>query len=118
MYSIQFNSIVLFSFTLRINSKRQKLGKQDAIDLNSEDGAQGVNQDIHVDDIALQVVDGQSGEYLSKLDILTEQDDFDDAEYTEDVTPLVLAAQLERSDMIKILIAEWPDIHPISSKYI
>ena len=45
-----------------------------------------------------------------------QSDEFDDAEYSEDITPLILAAQLERSDMIEILMKELPDIHPISRK--
>ena len=48
------------------------------------------------------------------------KDMFEDAEYSNHLTPLVLASQLERTDMVRLLLrqeqGEVNPIHPVSSK--
>ena len=98
--------ILILSLVQRKISKRQRLKRQNNTERESEDVAESSNHEDNTED------------YVGRQDTLSElEDDFDDAEYSEDVTPLVLAAQLERSDMIEILLKEWPDIHPVSRKY-
>ena len=43
--------------------------------------------------------------------------EFADADFSNDMSPLLLAAKLERHDILKLLMERVkPDVHPISSK--
>ena len=44
-------------------------------------------------------------------------DTMEDAEFTEEVSPIVLACQLERVEIVNLLFAKCsPEIHPLSGK--